>query len=450
MADATSPRVWMSWRTNDSVFLPDGSRQEPWNPTTVLSQPEHYLWRFSKMLNESRQEANELSASTQAFTGPLVDQNGAFVRYESYVNGTQFDYIVTNELYSQDGQVAFAQQGKRIEFPGNVTGPSPRYGSMGIKFAWKQLGPNDIRERFFVREAVIVSTSYDNDGKMIKARSKQLMGLVGMQTALTQSAPTWIWATFEHVDNVLSNDLEFGTALNGSRVRARPSFNNPDQPAKPVNILPPPNAERDASGQFQSWDEKKTTNPVQLTRLVPIAPATAELNRIVQALLGEQSSVFRYYELIGTQWPVQPGFPAFGGGAGSAPESIHFKVPGRVVPIYLANSTMESYFQGGNQAAGPLQEDDRLPAGFFADRPSERITPDRTIVFGTESCAGCHFSAGAAVAFKRDENGKELVDNKGRRVPIYGKNASFGQTGNAAFVWQLQLKARPKAGTTQP
>lgn len=68
-------------------------------------------------------------------------------------------------------------------------------------------------------------------------------------------------------------------------------------------------------------------------------------------------------------------------------------------------------------------------------------------MFGTESCAGCHFSAGAAVAFKQDENGKELVDSKGRRVPIYGKNASFGQTGNGAFVWQLQLKARPKAGT---
>jgi hypothetical protein len=445
IADSRFARVWMSWRTNDSVFLPDGGRPQPWNPTSVLLQPEHYLWRFSKMLNESRQEVNELSASTQAFTGPLVDQNGVFVRYESYLNKPQFDYIVENELYNQDGQVAFSQQGKRVEFPANVVGPAPRHGSMGIKLAWKQLGPKDIRERFFVREAVVVSTSYDEHGAIVKTRSTQLMGLVGMHiTALTQSSPTWIWATFEHVDNAVSNDLELDRAMDGSRVRVRPSFNNPDQPTKPVNVLPPPNAERDPSGRFKSWDEKKTTNPVQLTRVVPIPPATAELNRMVQALLGEQMSVFRNYELIGTQWPVQPRFPAFGGGAGSAPESIHFKIPGRVVPIYLVNTTMESYFQAGNQAAGPLEEDDRLPAGFFADRPTERITPDRTIVFGTESCAGCHFSAGAAVAFKRDENGEEIRDSQDLRVPIYGKNGSFGQTGHAGYVWQLQLKARAK------
>src|SRR5262249_26352595 len=160
----------------------------------------------------------------------------------------------------------------------------------------------------------------------------------------------------------------------------------------------------DKKGEFTTWDESKTNNPTQLTRLIPIPPATQELNRAVQALLRQQGSVFQYYELVGAQWPVQPGFPAFGGGAGSAPESILCKAPGRVVPVYVVNTTMESYFQNGAQVAGPLEEDDRLPAGTFADNPSEPVTPDRTRVFGTESCVGCHFSAGAAVGFKRDEN----------------------------------------------
>jgi hypothetical protein len=106
---------------------------------------------------------------------------------------------------------------------------------------------------------------------------------------------------------------------------------------------------------------------------------------------------------------------------------------------------MESYFQNGNQAAGPLEEDDRLPQGAFADNPSESITPDRTRVFGSESCVGCHFSAGAAVQFKRDENRRLVHDPKtGLKIPIYGKNGSFGQTGNAHYYWQLQLKARQK------
>jgi len=72
------------------------------------------------------------------------------------------------------------------------------------------------------------------------------------------------------------------------------------------------------------------------------------------------------------------------------------------------------------------------------------VTPDRTIVFGTESCVGCHFSAGTAVAFKRDENGKPVMKD-GLPVAIYGKNGSFGQTGSADYVWQFQLKARSKA-----
>jgi len=119
----------------------------------------------------------------------------------------------------------------------------------------------------------------------------------------------WMWATFEYVDNVNANEHETGVGLHGKLAAVPPKF---------------------------------------------------------QKLLSDQGSVFRYYELVGTQWPVQPGFPAFGGGNGSAPESIAFKAPGRVVPVYLVNTTMESHFQKGNQPAGPLEEDDRLPPGFLS------------------------------------------------------------------------------------
>src|SRR5436305_8667012 len=113
---------------------------------------------------------------------------------------------------------------------------------------------------------------------------------------------------------------------------------------------------------------------------------------------------------MGTQWPTEPSFPAFPNGVAaqsggrllpSAPESILFKIPGKVVPVYLINTTMETFFQTGNQKAGPLAEDDRLSPGQVAD-PST--------VFGTEGCAGCHFSAGACIGFKRDANGRFLVE----------------------------------------
>lgn len=438
LKDNSSKRVWMSWRRNDTVFLPNGERPEPWDPKRTLAEKEHFLWRSSKMLNERRSPENALTDFVQAFTAPLIDQNGVFVRYESYINRVQFDYIVENELYNQEGQIGFvATRGQKIQFPANQTSPVKRHGSMGVKLAWKQLGESDIPERYFTIDATVVSTSYDKDGKPVHTKSQQRMGLVGMHlTALTQSSPNWIWATFEHIDNVVSNDLQSGTSLSGRTVRVRPNFNNPDMPTKLVNQQPPKNAPPGDPKNYTTWDESKTKNPTQLTRVIPIAPATQALNRQVQNLLREQCSVFQYYELVGAQWPVQPGYPAFGGGADSAPESILFKAPGRVVPVYLVNTVMESYFQGGNQVAGPLEEDDRLPTGF---------TPDLTKVFGTESCVGCHFSAGAAVAFKRDENGVQMRDQQtGLKVPVYGKNGSFGETGNAGYFWQLQLKARQK------
>ena len=459
IADSTAPRVWMGWRSNESVFKPDGSPPEPWVSAKQLTKKDHFLWRFSKMLNERRSPANELTPEVeladfvQAFTGPLVDLNGKFVRYESYINKPIFDYIVSNELYNQEGQVKFVStNGQKIQFPignGIGDGQDPKYGSMGIKLAWKQLGDNDIPSRFFTLKAIVVSTSFDEQGNMVKSKSEQTMGLVGMHvTALTKSAPNWIWSTFEHVDNVIANDLETGTAMNGKPQRVHPSFNNIGNPTKPVNILPPMNAPRNAKGGFTTWDEKKTTNPVQLTRVVPIAPATQALNREFQAKLKELGSVFQYYELAGAQWPVNFNImtpPAFVGGANSAPESILFKVPGRVVPVYVVNTTMESYFQKGNQVAGPLEEDDRLPQGFFADKPAEQVTPDRTLIFGTESCVGCHYSAGAVVAFKHDENGELMRDPAtGLKIPVYGGRGNFGSNGDSDYFWQLQLKARQK------
>jgi hypothetical protein len=114
------------------------------------------------------------------------------------------------------------------------------------------------------------------------------------------------------------------------------------------------------------------------------------------------NAVLQYYELNGTQWPAEPSFPAFAGGVvaaaggsriSSAPESILFKAPGEAGPVDLITTTKETYFQLGNQPAGPLEEGLRLPAGMVGD-PNQ--------AFGTESCAGCHFSAGACIGFKRD------------------------------------------------
>lgn len=422
----SGPLVWEYYRQASTIFLPDGAKPASWEEGV------------KKMTDPKKPDVTQiLDESLQAFQGPLVDQNGKWVRYNVVVNKPEFDYLYEHELYNLDGQAAYTAQHK-IDFPINT---DKQMGAMEIKLAWKQLGKDDDPSRFLVRKALVIHMLADSSGNPLPSKpTMETMGLVGMHiTVRTQSSPTWVWATFEQVDNVAVNDLEKNTL--GKPLR--PSFNNPDAPTMPVNVLAAMNSIKGSNGQFTSWAENLTTTPVQVHQVLPIPKATNELNYHVRALLGQEKSVLQYYQLIGTQWPVQPGFPAFPGGmsatgGSSAPESIIYKIPGKVVPVYLGNNTMETFFQGGNQPAGPLAEDDRLPP------PGGLAVADPSTVFGTESCSGCHFSAGACIDFKKGLDGKPMLDAKGNRIPVFGKNSNFGLTGGANFSWMLQIRAKAK------
>jgi hypothetical protein len=94
--------------------------------------------------------------------------------------------------------------------------------------------------------------------------------------------------------------------------------------------------------------------------------------------------------------------------------------------VFVANTTMETYFQTGEQPAGPMAQDDRLAPGKVADS---------TPVFGTESCVGCHYSSGIAVGYR-------IIN--GAKQPIFGINSNDGLTGSANYSWLLQMEAKFK------
>ncbi|EDY80881.1 hypothetical protein VDG1235_498 [Verrucomicrobiia bacterium DG1235] len=451
LANEAAPRVWEHFVEIGQVFKKDGAAPASWPEAVSASQADRAFWMhgMSVGLPDDKADAGDggyrkplLDESLQAFTGPMVDQQGKWVRYQVAMNKTEFDYLVENKLYNLEGQAAFTANNS-ISFPSNDG--TRKQGSMEIKMSWKQMSDEDDPERFFVRSARVIPLT----GKPYTAD----FGLVGMHIAVrTQSSPTWIWATFEQVDNTSANELE--TDSKGRHLK--PTFFNIENPTIPVNTLAPKNAgpvkqynpatgKHDGPVVFTTWDESKTTDPTQTIAVLPIPKATNALNRQVQSLLKDIDSVFQYYELIGTQWPVAPKFPAFSNGVAnqpdgrllpSSPESILFKVPGKVVPVHLINTTMETFFQAGNQPAGPLADDYRLPAGLVADPNT---------VFATESCAGCHFSAGACIGFKKDPFGRYLVqeiDGKNYRIPIFGQNAVRGMTGDGDYSWLLQLRAQ--------
>ncbi len=431
--------VWEFWQQPSGIFLPNGQRPA-W---TGSAHPEldHFKagWRQHTTVNEGK----------QAFSGPLIDQNGHWVHYVSLVNHREFDYLVEHELYNLEGQAAFSRN-HSVEFPLDT---DSAYGAIEIKLAWKVLTSAEIAShRFLTRTLPVVqyrptcangpegvppahvSGRNSDNGNQPPIETKTL-GLIGMHIAMrTRSSPQWIWATFEQIDNtrldVRSHDAHHP-------LPAHPSLANPDDPELLVgaNVLPAYNAAGCDGMPPDDWDESKKMPPVEVVRLIPPPQGTEKVNLEAQAFLASKGSELRYYELDGTQWPKHPTAPAVPGGQGSAPESIIRKMPGEMVPVYLTNSTMETYFQKGFQQAGPLEQDDRLAPQFSVDT---------TMVFGTESCVGCHYSAGICIGFRKDASGNLLHDAKGNKIPIFGENGNGGLTGNANFSWLLQLEAKAK------
>jgi hypothetical protein len=242
-----------------------------------------------------------------------------------------------------------------------------RHGAIEIKLAWKELNAKDDASRFYTHDLTV--TPSEPDAKPTRIH----VGLVGMHIAMrTKSSPEWIWSTFEQIDNVRSNPEPGGK-------QSTPSFVDPSYTGSNFNAWPPKNATLDASGNLTkasdgatTWIESLTTTPVQVKRVsLPTSPdlnpwddklgaVTKELNSEVQTLLGEKGSVFQYYELVDVQWPLHPSAPTVSGGQGSAPLSLRFKTPGEMIPTFLINTTMETYFQGGLQPAGGSEQDNRL------------------------------------------------------------------------------------------
>jgi hypothetical protein len=427
LADRTTWKIWEYWKQTSEVFLPNGAAPAPWGQGKRPDDNTLTHWKAAW-----RQTAVPvLDQSLQAFSGPLVDQNGHWVHYQAFMNKRMFDYVVANKLYNLEGQEEFTSH-NIVDFPMN---DAQGHGVIELKLAWKVLTPADDESRYVVRSMPIkryvpqgpsvVTTNPNEDpkgkgggpseqqrtGKAAGDTQETRVGLIGMHIAMrTHSSPQWIWATFEHIDNTRIDE----STVPAGHPPIKPSLSDPDNSERLVfaNMLPPRNASPDPhTGALRDWDESMPMDPVEVVRVLAPQPATARVNREAQELLQQNNSVLRYYELIGTQWPRDPNLPAMTGGQGSA----------------------------GYQDAGPLEDDARTP-----------VSIDTTKVFATESCAGCHFSAGACIGFRKDSRGNYLQGSDGKKMPIFGKNASDGRTGGANFSWALQIEAQSTGAGLKP
>jgi hypothetical protein len=458
---SSGPPHWTLWHNSSSIFQADGAAPAACGKPIAalgLTLTRNLAEPVSRGLPAFRLAANaavnprstrylgvisavgELNATNlgsdiqQAFTGPLIDQNGNFVFYEIMIDPNEVNYICEHKLYNINGQVAFTKAGSKVDMP--LGHPQQDWsGSFELKFAWKVLEPGkDDPSRFFTEDAMIMDQG--PDGKPLQRHVK--VGLVGMHIGhKSETSPQWIWATFEQVDNLDVDPV--------AHPRLHASFNDPNCPICATDIQPLPAA----NGVYPRI-------PVQVSRAIPIPRDKIALNAQVAAALGKSKSVWQYYQLIDTQWPTDPSAAPAAWNSGLA-QAVANKPGGDPTPVFLTNITMETYFQRGNQPA--CNQEEAVPASANCPPAYNSLTPGTAIaaytpapviwtsplnngsapvtpgistqILATESCMGCHSSAGVWLNYN-----PQVSRAQNAQVPT---NQSGQLT--ADFSWLLAQKA---------
>lgn len=400
--------VWETYMTPGDVFI---DNPDPQNYPVKWGAPEFLdLENGLKALRAKSYRApygqyfadgiNQPYTHANVPTGPVVDQNGHYLRYEVTLNQAYFNYIAFYKYFSADVQKAAVrtfleyawkyQKAPPVTANGNYFQPVPKgdeafipgpdYAQQGlveIKAAWKILelgGDNpDIPERYLRRCMEITLPS----GSMIE----RLVGLVGFH--IHRVTPNGhLPSTFEQVDNVeLSRrrddplPLPKTPSLNPGRkwTYFRHAETFPKISFWPGKRWPPtlpsaasyPNGyEVDGlSGQpgliplaflaDEPLPTREERPSINISRVTPIPLEVRKVNRRYQGMW--RDSVLRYYQLIGAQNrsgstdknPNVAPNPYLGPGIPN--EDLGPGIPG---PQYsttssLVNTTLESYTQGG-------------------------------------------------------------------------------------------------------
>lgn len=319
-----NPTVWEGWRSVADVFLP-GGKTPTWSGSPAIPPACRAQYHPGmKLLQQIGKTPGLLSETVQPFdTGPLVDQNLAFTRFEIVVNRNMFDYILANSLYSQAGQKVFTGP---VKFP---CGGGEQLGAILVKASWKLLGPGDDPSRFHKATALVYTPPSANP-PVAESCETATVGLVGLHLAhKVNSAPQWVWSTFEQVDNVPDE-----AAVKSGMLRAHYSYYDPKCKGCAVNQAPP-----------RPWIPNAKATPASQIVRVDVLPGFATESALARNQAGQRllrgvsaKSVWQYYHLVSTQWPTDPG-P--GSCTATATDPL-----GNPAPQFLANTTLETYVQG--------------------------------------------------------------------------------------------------------
>ncbi len=321
------PAVFETLKAEWEVFQKDGLAPKSWNeyggtlPCAIPGNPafgDMILAAFAKF-------DSVLQADAIAFSGALVSQNGKYVRYSSGFNEELFRHIADGKLFiTKDLHDHFTP------FPAE---------SIRVKAAWIEMEGIEKPERFHTRQAWLLDRATN------RCERKQV-GLVGLHiVAKTPSIPQWVWATFEHVDNVPGPRASQPFTFNNGDGKPMPDRNPiACDPAHPCPTTPA--AAYNVERVYPILGEPPAD--------VNFEFSTADTNNKYRALLARDypDSPWRNYQLVMTQWPIHPNRQDLDGsientfpGSGAIPVTCRRDAADPTCPTASANSTIETFLQ---------------------------------------------------------------------------------------------------------
>jgi hypothetical protein len=287
---APGPTVWETYRTVDTVFLPNGRDPGPWNGLQLMATLSPSLARqvasgairhltgtskvsrpvLANVLREGTSVPQAILGDiSQAAGGAIYDPSGNPVYYEVAMDEAQYNYIQQNGLYDANKQATFGQ-GNVISLP---FGSTTTDNSVEMKAAWKILTPAERKTgRFHTIEALIEGS-----------KTPVTVGLVGFHVFIIRG-DQGAWGTFAQVDNA---PVQTSPVTSGTFNFFNPGCMTPGtQDPCPINT---PN-----------------TDPTQVVQVAPDDATADQLNTYVHSLFtqNDPKSPWQYYNLVNVQWPV--------------------------------------------------------------------------------------------------------------------------------------------------
>ncbi len=366
-AAAGTPVVWGTYKDSFDLFGQKDQRPSSWDSPSSPITPCSNVPAGQKVLMFTTKGDTALMQTNQAFSFPLIDQRSNLVYYDVRYNQAQYNFVrgqdsdPTSWLYLLKNLTPKENAQFGVQMPMTTTAPTNTLGSIMVKAAWRIKTDKDDASRYYTSAAQIYNSQ-------TKSCTPATVLLVGLHIAHKIDPFTeWVWSTFEQVDNVPPdsdispkpapppNGYSFNNGTNTPKTTGGYDY----KPAlSPTPCPSPGNA------------SQPCPKPVQVTRInaipnTPTGASTRDFNAYYQQLL--KGTVWQYYQLVVTQWPFNPGIGSNGPFTLMQNGGVYPQGAGSAFPVNGAvNTTMETYFQTQNDAAGA----------------------------GGNSCMSCHYRAG--------------------------------------------------------